>query len=159
MLLLPVSALMSTPLSVSVGAVLSSTYAVRPLAAPSLPAASATLNTMLLLPASTAPVQLMTVPLAMLLMSVQIAPLSTEPYRMSPSASAPLSVALIVCAAVRVRKSVLLLPVSALMSTRLTVSVGASRSSTSRAPIAWMPDTPAPLVTTGPRVKPSASST
>ena len=80
---------------------------------------------MLLLPDKVAPVQLMAVPLAMLVIVVQVLPPSTEPYKMSPVLSAALSVALMVCAAVCVVKSVALVPVSALNTTPLTVSVGA----------------------------------
>ncbi|MNW08566.1 hypothetical protein D3C71_2053650 [compost metagenome] len=64
----------------------------------------------------------------MLVMSVQVAPLSSEPYRMSPPASAPLNVALMVWAAVLVMKSVALAPVSADSDRLLKVVVGAVMS-------------------------------
>ena len=76
---------------------------------PSFPARSATLNTMLLLPLSVALFQLMAVPLTLVVMSVQLVPPLTEPYRMSPVAKAADRVALMVWAAVVVLKSVLLL--------------------------------------------------
>ena len=81
---------------------------------PSLPAASVTLNSIELLPDSVAPSQLIAVPLALLVTSVQVVPPSTEPYRISPTASGALSVPVMVCAAVLVRKSVALVPVSGL---------------------------------------------
>ena len=126
----PVSALMVMPETVVVGAVVSSTYTVLPVLLPVLPARSVTLKTMLLLPDKVAPVQLMALPLAMLVIVVQVLPPSTEPYKMSPVLSAALSVALMVCAAVCVVKSVALVPVSALNTTPLTVSVGAVVSTT-----------------------------
>ena len=101
--------------------------------APVLPARSVTLKTMLGLVAladKVAPVQLIDVPLAMLVMSVQLTPPSTEPYRMSPVLRAALSVALMVCAAVEVFWSLELVPVSALRVMVLTVRVGTVLSST-----------------------------
>ena len=53
---------------------------------PSFPAASVTLNLMELLPAMVAPVQVMAVPEAMPVTSVQVEPPLTEPYRISPTA-------------------------------------------------------------------------
>ena len=88
---------------------------------PVQPPESVTLKTMLLAPLRVAPVQLMAVPLAMPVMTLQVLPLSTEPYRMSPTASAALKVPVMVCDAVLVMKSLALVPLSALMSTALTV--------------------------------------
>ena len=51
--------------------------------------------------------------------------MSTEPYKISPVANAALSVPVIVWLAVFVVKSVALVPVSALMTTPVTVRVGA----------------------------------
>ncbi len=79
----------------------------------------------MLLPASVTPVQLTAVPLTMDVMSVQVAPLSSEPYSTSVPPSAPLSVALTVCAAVCVMPSDALPPVSADSAMALTVWVGA----------------------------------
>ena len=95
-----------------------------------LPARSVTLKTTLLLPTRVALVQLIAVPLALLVISVQLTPPSTVPYRMSPVLRAALSVALMVCAAVDVPWSLELVPVSALRPTALTVSAGALVSST-----------------------------
>ena len=89
-----------------------------------LPARSLTLNLRLLLLVSVAPVQVMVVPPTMVLMLVQVVPPSVEPYRMSVVASAPLRVAVMVCAAVWVIKSPAV-PVSALKTVPLTVCAGA----------------------------------
>ena len=90
-----------------------------------MPARSVTLNTILLLPVNNVtPVQLIAVPLAIDVISIQVVPPSNDPYRLSPVDKAPDSVALIVCAAVCVIKSLPLNPVSALRLTPLTVSVG-----------------------------------
>ena len=100
---------------------------------PVLPARSVTLKTMLGLVAladRVAPVQLIAVPLALLVMSVQVAPPSTEPYRMSPVLRAAESVALMVCAAVEVFRSAVLVPVSVLRLALLMVSAGALVSKT-----------------------------
>ena len=74
---------------------------------------------------SVALVQRMAVPLTMLVMSVQLLPPSTEPYRTSPVLSAALRLAMMVCAAVAVIRSSELLPVSEPRLTPLTVSTGA----------------------------------
>ena len=84
----------------------------------------------LFVPLSAAPSQLMVVPLTLLVMLSHLVPPSTEPYRMSPAVNAALSVAVMVCAAVFVVLSVVLLPVSALNDTEETVTVGAVVSST-----------------------------
>ena len=104
----------------NVGAVTSSTYAWLPVLAPVLPAASVSLNTMLLLPDSAAPSQLIVLSDTLEVMAVQLDPLFVEPKRVSPVASAADRVAVIVCAAVLVMKSVFK-PESVLMSTELTV--------------------------------------
>ncbi len=94
----------------------------------SLPAASVILNTIVLLPDKEAPSQLIIVLFTLLVISVQVSPLSTEPYRISPVDKLPDNVAPIVCAAVLVIKSVSDDPVSALKFTPDTVNVGASVS-------------------------------
>ena len=94
-----------------------------------MPAKSTTLNsTALVALFKVTFVQLMAVPLALAVMSVQVLPLSSEPYKMSPGVKAADRVAVMVCAAVLVMRSVLLAPVSALKATALTVSVGATVS-------------------------------
>ena len=91
-----------------------------------MPAKSTTLNsTALAALLKVTPFQLMAVLVALLVMSSQVVPLSSEPYKMSPALKAPDRVAVMVCAAVLVMRSVLLAPVSALKATALTVSVGA----------------------------------
>ena len=98
-----------------------------------LPARSTTLNAMVLAPLfNVAPFQLMAVLLPALVtlavMSVHVAPPSTEPNKLSPALKAPDKVALMVCALVWVMRSLLLVPVSALSTAPLTLSVGASVS-------------------------------
>ena len=80
---------------------------------------------MLLLPAKVAPVQRIDVKLAFLVRLVQVTPPSKDPNKNSPGARALESLALIVCDAVLVIRSLELLPVSALRLTALTVNVGA----------------------------------
>ena len=92
-----------------------------------LPAASLTLNLRLLLLVNVAPVQVMVLPLTMVLMLVQVVPPSVEPYKMSLGVSAPLKVAVMVCAAVWVFRSPAV-PLSTLKVVPLTVCVGATVS-------------------------------
>ena len=99
-----------------------------------MPARSRTLNSTALAPLfKVTPLQLMAVLLPALVtlavMSIQVAPLSSEPYKMSPALKAPDKVALMVCAAVLVTRSLLLVPLSALKAAPLTLSVGAPWSS------------------------------
>ena len=75
------------------------------------------------------PVQLMAVLEALLVMFNQVSPPSTEPNKMSPALKAPDKVAVMVCDAVLVTRSELLVPVSLLMAVALTLSVGACVSS------------------------------
>ena len=95
-----------------------------------MPAASRTLKLMVLLPARVAPVQLRLVPLVLAVMSVQVAPPSTEPKSWSPVCNAALRLAVMVWPAVWVMKSLALLPLSLLMRTAETVVSGAVVSST-----------------------------
>ena len=90
-----------------------------------LPSPSTTLKAMLLLPKSEAPVHVTVLIFTLLVMFNQRVPLSSDPYRTSPEASVEESVPVIVCAAVAVTKSERLVPVSALMPTLLTLTVGA----------------------------------
>ena len=100
-----------------------------------MPARSTTLKTICFCAAAAlrvAPAQAMAVPLTLSVMSVQVVPPSTEPYSMSVLERAALRLALMVCAAVLVMKSVLAAPlgaVSALSRTAETVCVGAAVSS------------------------------
>ena len=91
---------------------------------PVLPAKSLILKTMLL-PLRVAPSQVIVVPLTLLVMSVKLVPPSTEPYKMSPTLKVWLNVAVMVCEATLVNRSVLLVPVSEPSATLLTVRVGA----------------------------------
>ena len=100
------------------------------MATPSLPAASTTFSCSVSLPDRTTPSHDRVVPATLAVMSLQVAPLSSEPYTMSPAASGADSVALTVCAAVLVIRSVLLGPVSADSATPLKPTVGAVVSST-----------------------------
>ena len=93
-----------------------------------MPALSITLNTILLLPDNVTPLQLIAVPLTIDVISFQFVPPLIDPYKRSPVDNPPDSVPLIVCAAVFVIMSLLLVPVSALRLTPLTVSVGANVS-------------------------------
>ena len=69
-------------------------------------------------------------------MSVQVEPLSTDPYSSSPLTRPVLNVAVIVCDAVFVLKSIAELPVSALISRPLIVTVGLTVSTTCAAAFA-----------------------
>ena len=94
---------------------------------------SVTLNWMVLLADSVVPSQLTAVPLALDVMSVQLLPPSTDPNRVSPATNPVLSVAVMVCAALRVMKSVLLpplAPVSSLRAMELIPALGSVESST-----------------------------
>ncbi|MNN14830.1 hypothetical protein D3C81_1279120 [compost metagenome] len=83
-----------------------------------------------LLPAlSVTPFQLNEVPLTLLVMSVQLLPPSVEPQTTSVPDGALLRVALMVCAASQVMKSLLLMPVSADRSMPENAVVGAVVSS------------------------------
>ena len=95
-----------------------------------LPALSATLNVIELLPESVAVSHVIAVPDTLFVMSTHVAPLSTDPNKISFASSAPLNVPVTVCAAVFVMKSERLVPVSALMPTPLTVCTGAVVSNT-----------------------------
>ena len=95
-----------------------------------MPAASRTLNSTLPAPlAKVAPVQLMAVPPALVVMSAQVAPPSTEPNKMSPVLKAADSVALMVWLGVLVTRSLPLVPLSTLKAVPLTLVVGAWVSS------------------------------
>src|SRR3569623_1280108 len=67
-------------------------------------------------------------------MSVHVEPLSSEPYTRSSAAGAPLNVAVIVCAAVLVMKSELLVPVSFENVSTQKVVVGAAVSTVTDRP-------------------------
>ena len=69
-----------------------------------------------------APLQLTAVPETLSDISIQLMPPSTEPYKLSPLSSAPLSVPVIFCDAILVKKSVALVPVSALKVISLTTT-------------------------------------
>ena len=71
------------------------------------------------------PVQLIPVPLTIDVISIQFVPPFTDPSNTSPLVNAADNVPLIVCDAVFVIKSLLLLPVSPLRLTPLTVRVDA----------------------------------
>ena len=91
-----------------------------------MPAASRTSSLIEFVPDnSIAPSQLIDKPLTFPVIFVHVLPLLTEPYRTSPDSSPVLKVAVIVCAAIAVLKSVLLVPVSALSAKPLMVVVGA----------------------------------
>ncbi|CAB5707167.1 Uncharacterised protein [Comamonas aquatica] len=110
------------------GAVVSSTYACNRVG-PLLPASSTTRTCNVLLPPSVAAcdqVLLPTVASALL----QLAPLLREISTRSPAARFALSVPEMVCAAVRVMKSVPALPVSAEKLTEAMVVTGAMSSTT-----------------------------
>src|SRR5439155_438807 len=102
---------------------------------PTLPAASRTANLMLFAPEASVVAQLTAVPLTLLVMLVQVVPPSTEPHSASAlappeaAANAPLSVAVIVCDAVLVTKSLVLESTSPDLSIEPTVLVGALVSS------------------------------
>ena len=128
---------------------------------PVFPARSVTLKTILLLPDNVAPLQLIAVPLTIDVISLQVIPPSTEPKRVSPVDNAADNVALIVCAAVLVIKSLLLVPVSALRLTPLTVRVGAFVSMAWvywSGVVAWLPAASVtPLVLTSMVMSPSVN--
>ena len=100
---------------------------------PTLPARSVMRNAialLLVLLASKLALQLMAVPLAVGVMTLQVAPPSSEPSSTSPAVKAPLSTPVMVCAAVLVMRSVLKVPVSALSATPETLTSEAAVSST-----------------------------
>ncbi len=92
-----------------------------------MPAVSSTLNCKALAPPRRVVFQATVVPLTLPVMSLQVAPPSVEPYRRSPDSEAD-SVADTVCAAVLVRKSVVLAPLSADRAMLPMVVVGALMS-------------------------------
>ena len=76
------------------------------------------------MPESVAPVQEIAVPETLSVMFIQVEPASTDPFRISPAARLAFNVPVMVCAAVLVKKSVSLDPVSAEISIALIVVVG-----------------------------------
>lgn len=97
---------------------------------PSLPAASVTLTLSVLLPVSVCPDKLQVFAPTEVVAAAQVEPLSSDTYTTSPAATLADKVPLMVCAAVLVMKSVLLLPVSAEKLLVATVVVGGVVSST-----------------------------
>ena len=97
---------------------------------PSLPAASVTLILRVLLAASVCPDRLQVFTPTDVVAAVQVAPLSSDTYTTSPEATLADNVPLMVCAAVLVMKSVLLVPVSAEKLFVAMVVAGAVVSST-----------------------------
>ena len=83
-----------------------------------------TLNSIVLLPNSVTPSQPTDVPETLLVISVQVAPPSSEPNRVSLPARAWLRVAVMVCPATLVMKSLALAPESAEMSMPEIVVLG-----------------------------------
>jgi hypothetical protein len=118
----PVS-VMIVGLIVSVGDVVSRTY-VCALAVLKFPAASSARTCSVLLPVSVAPLREKVVLPVVAVAVCHVAPLLRETLMTSPLARAALSVPLIVCEAVLVIKSELLVPVSAENATVETRSVG-----------------------------------
>ena len=107
-----------------------------------LPAASVTRNNIVPLPVKVTPEMVKLVPLRELVTLVHVTPLSNEADKVSVASSALLKVAVTVCAAVLVMKSVALEPVSAEKAATVTALVGAKVSPL----IAKLPAKPAVLL-------------
>ena len=90
-----------------------------------MPARSRALKLMVPLPCRVTPSHTMEVPLTLAVMSVQVAPLSSEPNNTSPGSRLTDSVPVMVWLAVRVLKSPASVPVSALRARPLRLGAGA----------------------------------